>query len=153
MSTSNEKAVKELNALIEICIDGQNGFQSASEGVKDSVLQGTLAQLSTERAQFAEELQREVAALGGKPQTSGTAAGALHRGWMDIKTALTKNDDHAVLVECERGEDAAKAAYEKAVKGNGIPGNMLAIVEKQYAKVREAHDQIKALRDSVPVAR
>jgi uncharacterized protein (TIGR02284 family) len=152
MSTSDTKAISELNELIEFCKDGQNGFATAAEGVKADALKSELKQYSEQRAQFAEDLRRQVQALGGKPEAHGSTVGAMHRGWIDLKTALTQDDDHAVLAECERGEDAAKEAYEKAVNGTDIPGTILPIIQKQYEQVKETHDRIRELRDGVPIS-
>jgi uncharacterized protein (TIGR02284 family) len=148
MTTSNQKAVSALNELIEICEDGQKGFTSAAEGVKDGETRALLTQYAAQRAQFAQELQSQVKLLGGEPQMRGTAAGALHRGWIDIKAAVTGKDDHAILVECERGEDSAKEAYQKAVNSADIPGTVLPMIQRQYAKVKEAHDRVRDVRDS-----
>ncbi len=43
-------------------------------------------------------------------------------------------------------DDYAVSAYEKALKAD-LPTNLKSIVEKQYQQVKEAHDQIRNLRD------
>jgi uncharacterized protein (TIGR02284 family) len=153
MTTSNEAAISELNELIETCKDGQQGFAHASEETKDSELKTLFTHYAAQRAKFAEELQKEVKALGGTPEKRGSAAGAVHRGWIDVKAAITGKDDHAILEECERGEDVAKEAYEKAADGNQLPGTLLPLIQQQYANVKEAHDRIRDLRDSIPAGR
>ena len=147
MATTNEDCIKILNDLIETCKDGANGFKEASEGVTDADVKALFLQYSTQRATFASELQAEVTALGGDPETSGTTAASLHRGWINIKSAIVGNDRKAVLEECERGEDHAKAAYEKASKGC-LTGNPASVVARQQSAVQEAHDRVKALRDA-----
>ena len=96
-----------------------------------------------------QELQSQVVAMGGKPETSGSAAGAMHRGWIDLKSAVTGKDNLAILEECERGEDVAKDTYEKAVSSTDLPGTVLPMVEKQYHQVKEAHDRVRDLRDNL----
>lgn len=147
MATTNEDCIDILNNLIETCKDGANGFKEASEGVTDADVKALFLQYATQRATFATELQAEVAALGGDPETSGTTAASLHRGWINIKSAVVGNDRKAVLEECERGEDHAKAAYEKASKGC-LTGNPASVVARQHSAVQEAHDRVKALRDA-----
>ena len=151
MATSQEKLIPVLNELIEICKDGQKGFASAADVVEDAKLRSLFRQYSQQRAQFAAELQKEVLALGDSPETGGSAAGAVHRGWIGLKAALTGKDDHAIVVECERGEDAAKAVYEKAIDGSALPGTVLPMVKRQYAQIREAHNQVRDIRDTMPV--
>jgi len=92
------------------------------------------------------ELQQVVTRLGGKPEDSGTVAGAVHRGWVNLKAAVSSRTDLAILEECERGEDVAKASYTKALKET-LPEDIRPIVQRQYEGVVSNHDQIRNLRD------
>ena len=92
-------------------------------------------------------MQGLVRSLGGDPENSGSIGGAIHRGWINIKSAITGNDEQAVLNEAERGEDIAKAEYKKALEGN-LPANVREMIQNQYGSVQAAHDRVKALRDS-----
>src|SRR4051794_5224301 len=103
----NYDAISTLNTLIETCKDGQEGFKDAAEGVERSDLKTFFYEMSQQRAQFVGELQSLVRDLGGDPETSGSIAGAMHRGWINIKSAVTGKDEKAILNECERGEDTA----------------------------------------------
>ena len=145
MATDNDNLIATLNNLIETCKDGQNGFQAAADGVKNGELKTLFHTYSQQRAQFAGELQQEVRRLGGDPEKTGSLAATLHRGWIDIKSAVTGEDEGAIISECERGEDSAKRNYEDALGDENLPGNIRAIVERQYAQVKEAHDRIRAL--------
>jgi uncharacterized protein (TIGR02284 family) len=143
---SNDKAISTLNSLIETCKDGEQGFRTAAEGLNDSQIKAKFATYSRERAQFSSELQAEVRRLGGDPEQSGSMSGSLHRGWLDLKSALTGKDDHAILVEAERGEDVAKGAYEAALQSE-LPPSARAIVQQQAASVIQAHNDVRSLRD------
>jgi uncharacterized protein (TIGR02284 family) len=55
--------------------------------------------------------------------------------------------EHAVLAECERGEDAAKAAYEAALQKN-LPADVRTLVERQYQGVKANHDRVRNLRNA-----
>ena len=144
---ANDDVVSTLNNLIETCKDGQNGFQEAAEGVQNSNLKSLFYEYSQQRAQFAGELQSLVRELGGDPENSGSTAAALHRGWINIKSAVTGKDDNAILSECERGEDVAKNAYQEALRMN-LPANVQSVVQRQAQAVKEAHDRVRNLRDS-----
>jgi uncharacterized protein (TIGR02284 family) len=141
---SNEEVVSTLNGLVETCRDGQEGFRSAAEGVADEELRGLFLEYSRQRASFAGELQAEVRRLGGEPETGGSVAAALHRGWIDIKAAVTGADERSVLSECERGEAAALASYRAAL-GTDMPAGVRAAVERQFAEVNDAQDRISSL--------
>ncbi len=146
-SVSNDDVISTINGLIETCKDGQEGFKQAAEGVQNSQLKSVFYELGQQRSQFVGELQGLVRELGGDPENSGSFTGAIHRGWINIKSAVTGQDDTAILNECERGEDVAKNAYKGALEQN-LPSNIAATVQKQYTSVQAAHDQVKALRDS-----
>lgn len=141
--------VSTLNSLIETLKDGQEGFRQASEAVKDSALKTLFSEYSLQRAKFAGELQNEVIrSLGdSKPEDSSSVAGAMHRAWINLKSALTSGDDHAVLAECERGEDSAVAEYKKAMEDDTLSSPLRDIVSRQYTEVKAAHDRVKMLRD------
>jgi uncharacterized protein (TIGR02284 family) len=144
----NDKAISTLNDLIETLRDGQNGFKEAAENAKSPDLKTFFNQVSLERAQMAGELQQEVHALGKEPENSGSAAGALHRAWIDIKGTLTGRDDKAILNECERGEDSAVRAFESALKDQSLPTNLRALIDSQFRQVKQVHDRVKQMRDA-----
>jgi len=137
-----------INNLIETLKDGQEGFKQAAEGVKDPQLKSLFNEYSQQRSRFATELQSQARSLGERePETSSSAAGALHRSWINLKSAVTRGDDHAILTECERGEDSAVEEYEKAMRDN-LSAPLREIVARHYAEIKNAHDRIKNLRDT-----
>jgi uncharacterized protein (TIGR02284 family) len=103
---------------------------------------------SRQRSRFATELQSQARSLGEpEPETSSTTAGALHRAWINLKSTVSRGDDHAILAECERGEDSAVEEYEKAMRDNLSPA-LREIVARQYAEIKNVHDRVKNLRDT-----
>src|ERR1700694_3542382 len=118
MAIDNDEVISTLNNLVETCKDGQNGFRTAGEGVKDAKLTTLCNTFSQQRRQFAAELQNEDRRLGGDPEKTGSTAAVLYRGWINIKSAVTGEDEGAVISECERGEDSAVKSYEQALKNN-----------------------------------
>lgn len=148
----NSDAVSMLNSLIETCKDGEKGFKEAAGGLKSTDIKARFLEYSRERGQMAAELQAEVRRLGGEPDKSGSVSGSLHRGWMDLKAAITGHDDHAIVSEAERGEDVAKTAYETALAGT-LPASAQTLVQQQAAKVRRVHDAVRELRDRQTVTK
>jgi uncharacterized protein (TIGR02284 family) len=144
---SNDKVISTLNSLIETCKDGQEGFQTAAEGVERSDLKTLFYEFSQQRAEFAGVLQELVRTLGGDPEHSGSMAGAMHRGWIDIKSAVMGRDEEAILNECERGEDSAKDTYREAMQME-LPANIADVVSQQSQAILAAHNRIKSLRDA-----
>ncbi len=142
----NDNAISVLNDLIETCKDGELGFKTAAEGLKSADVKAKFLEYSRQRGEMARRLQQKVRELGGDPEKAGSVSGSLHRGWLDIKSVITGKDDHAIAAEAERGEDVAKSAYENALK-EALPGSALTLVQQQAAKVRQAHDNVRDIRD------
>ena len=139
--------IKILNGLIETSIDGEKGFRKAAEDAKGVDLKGLFNERAAECAQAVVELRAEVTRLGGKPEEDGSIAGALHRGWVAVKSSVTSNDDLAVLEEVERGEDSAKKNYREAL-AQELPGEVRVLIEKQNQGVLRNHDRIRDLRNA-----
>jgi uncharacterized protein (TIGR02284 family) len=144
-----EEIISTLNSLIETLKDGQEGFRQAAEAVKDSELKSLFSEYSVQRSQFAGELQSEVISLGEpKPEDSSSTTGALHRAWINLKSAVTSQDDHAILAECERGEDSAVKEYRDAMEKEELSSPVRDLISRQFTEVKSAHDRIKELRDA-----
>jgi len=143
--------VDSLNHLIHVCRDGQAGYLQAAEYVKSAWLQGLFQNFSIQREQFATELTNLVAGLGVEPASGTSVTGALHRTWIDLRTAVTgdSGDDGIILDECERGEDAAKEAYETELN-KGLPEHIHRVVQSQYQDILRTHDQVRETRDAFP---
>src|SRR5262245_63846432 len=137
-----------IDNLIETLKDGQEGFKQAAESVSNPQLKSLFRDYSQQRSRFASALQSEARRQGETdPETSSSATGALHRGWINLKSAITGGDEHAILAECERGEDSAVEEYKKALE-DGLTPSVQDLVSRQFAEIKAAHDRIKGLRDA-----
>ena len=135
-----------LNDLIATSKDGEEGFRSSAKNADDARLKDFFLRRSKEVGVSVRELQDQVRALGGEPMDSNSIGGILHRRWMDIKTALTSNDNLAVLNETERGEDVALAAYRKALEQE-LPADVRALILRQVEGVKRNHNLVKHMRN------
>jgi uncharacterized protein (TIGR02284 family) len=144
-------AINVVENLIEASKDAQKGYQDAAEHVKRPDLKSFFNEQSGQRGRFAQELQVEPATLG-KPEkkVSGSAGGALHRAWINTKSALG-GGDNTILESVESGEDSAKDTYKKALTGT-LPASLLEIVRRQADSVQRAHDHVRVLRDQAKAA-
>ncbi len=147
MSTDAQKeAISVMNDLIETCRDGERGFAAAAERADRPDLKQLFSTLSSQRATFTHDLEVQVERFGGKPADMGHVAGAVHRGWMAVKSSIASDDDGALLDECERGEDYAKKAYADAL-GKTLPIDLRPLISRQADDVRAAHDRVRDLRN------
>lgn len=147
-TTSNEISV--LNDLIELNNDRIAGFEKAVADIKDENvdLKEIFLKFASQSRKNTQELTAVVAGLGGEVETGNTAAGTLHRVWIDIKSIFGGTDRASILSEAERGEDAIKKAYKEAIANNELSGEALSQVQAQATEINLAHDAIKALRDA-----
>ena len=135
-----------LNDLVETSKDGEKGFRAAAEDTRTAELRKVFLERAGNCATGATELQQLISRLGWNPQERGSIAAAVHRGWVNLKAAASSRTDLAILEECERGEDVAKARYRKALEEK-LPDDIRAVVQRQYEGVQRNHDQIRDLRD------
>jgi uncharacterized protein (TIGR02284 family) len=143
-----EETVAHLNELIEVCMDGERGYRTAADHVRNSQLESVFGEYAKQRAGCARQLQAEVVRLGGDAADSGTLKAAVHRGWIDLKSALTGGDGSAIIAACETGEDFAQAAFERVVNA-GISGETRSLVEKEWRQIGEAHQRLLRLKAEI----
>lgn len=134
-----------LSKLIQTCKDGEEGFETAADAVDRADVRDLCLRLAAQRRDFAGELQSLLAKYGEEPRDSGSFLGTMHRGWINLKSAVSGKNEKAIIDECERGEDAAKETYQEALDKN-LPADVNSVVSRQYAEVKEAHDQVRALQ-------
>jgi uncharacterized protein (TIGR02284 family) len=155
MAQTNDEVIDCLNDLIETCKDGQKGFREAAVRVGvdgEPELRTVLNVYAQQRAGFEAELQNEVLRRGGKPAASGHVSASFHRGWMDLKSAVTRSNESDILADCETGEKAALENYNDALKKN-LPADLLDIVRTQQEEIRLAHERMRTLsREYKPAA-
>ncbi len=136
MTESSPRAV--LNSLIETCKDGERGLLHAAELVTDPALKTFFTDTAHRRAQFATQLLPHAQRMGGAETADGTAGGTLHRKWMDVRSALSRHDDRAIVSEAERGDNLTVLAFKSAVEG-ALPATVRDLVERGYDEVRASH--------------
>lgn len=142
--TTNVIAI--LNDLIETSKDGERGFQKAAEEAKHASVREILLRRADACTHGARELQDLVQQLGAQPENSGSVAGKLHRGWIEVKAAVGSRPDHAILADCEKGEDFARNRFRDALDKD-LPADVRAVVERQFEGVQQNYDRIRDLRD------
>ncbi|UYZ59914.1 PA2169 family four-helix-bundle protein [Hymenobacter latericus] len=155
MATDNQNSALHsvLNELVETLKDGERGYSEALTDVKDQDLKQVFKQYAVQRDSYLTELENAMHNLNMRPAEAkegklDSVVGTAHRAWINIKSVVTGNDRKAILDECERGEDYAVKAFQKAVQSESLPHEIKSIVEKQYNGIKQAHDQIRSLRDS-----
>ena len=145
---NQEDIIDELNELLRISRDGEQGYRAAAEAVRNSELDSMFSEYAKQRAGFAQDLEAEIKRLGGDAKNSGTVAGTLHRGWMDLKVTLSGGSPNGILAACESGDDSAEAAYAQFASTD-ISGKTRALIERQWQQIKEAHTRVRRLKNEV----
>jgi uncharacterized protein (TIGR02284 family) len=142
---NDDKAITNLIAVLK---DGEKGFNDIGEHLKAPAHKAFFMEESKVRGAYASELERSVNRVtDANVSESGTAAGAIHRTWGDIKAKLG-GGDHSLLETAEQGEDAAKKAYKEALDDVAVSNTIRALIAQQYEHVKHSHDKVKAFRDA-----
>lgn len=140
----NSKAISTLNTLIETCQDGADGFRQAAEAVTNADAKALFTSRVPRKLQEVSELQALVRGLGGDAETGGSVAAAVHRGFINLKAAITGKDEAAIITECLRGEELAVSRYEDALKED-LPAEARQVVQRQYQETVDNLQKVRAL--------
>lgn len=145
----NSETIEILNDLILINNDRIAGYEKAEAETKDieNDLRSMFHNLAEQSRANVLDLTGQVTHLGGEPATGTMLSGKLYRVWMDVRATFTSDNRRAVLENAETGEDAAKKAYEEALKAEDLPADIRQLILSQYTAIQAAHDTIKTDRD------
>lgn len=157
MDHTNKNVLNTLNDLVETARDGQKGYETAASAVENPRVKTELQRMAQQRASFVGELESTAQRVGGASTTQTTtlegaalqAAGAVHRGWINLKSAVGANDSKAILGECETGDEAALKAYENALHEQGLPIEVKTIIQRQKQEIQAAKQTITSLKQGI----
>jgi|AntDeeMinimDraft_5_1070356.scaffolds.fasta_scaffold00805_13 uncharacterized protein (TIGR02284 family) len=146
---NHKEIAKAVNGLIEKNEDAHKGFLQAKDKAESSGLKTYLAEQAGKREKYADELRTEVGKLetSKDAETSGSASGSLHRGWMSIKNALSSGDE-AILEECINGDKAMIEEYKKTWEDHrNLPSQLMDMMSKQVTDIQSTQSKVKTLED------
>ncbi len=141
--------INVLNSLITTTIDSVDGYRKAAEQAYNAQFRSIFMARADEREEVLRELQSQVRNLGGRPTEDGSTLAGAHRFILNVRDALTRRDDQAVIAEVERGEDHIKHKYEAALADTGLSPHCRDLVERCFRSVKEGHDQMRDLKHGV----
>ena len=149
--TDQPDVVKEmddlLRGLINTLIDGQEGYQTIGQDLKDDKVKRYFLAESARRAEFKAQLESLVHKISVKEEDeTGTVVGTVHRTWGDLKAKMG-GSDHTLLKTAEQGEEVAVHAYTRALeKELVIP--IRSVLENQRAQLMASYGYVKAMREA-----
>lgn len=145
----SKEIIEVLNDLIMINNDRIVGYEKAIKELKpeDQDLKSLFDHMIVESQQIKSDLIQEIQVLHGDVEKGTTEMGKIYRGWAGLKAIFTGESRHAVLANCEYGEDATQKAYHKALETEKLPAFLREMLITQQATLKTSHDEIRDLRN------
>jgi len=141
---ANDAILGQLDHLAKINKDSEAGYRAAADKVTNTELQTLFVGYADQHHHFAAELEQELERMGGRPSDAGLATGALSRGWMDLKAALSGHSTISLLKSCADGEESAESAYLDVADTNPT-GQTRRLVDKHLQQMKEFRTRLRRL--------
>lgn len=145
---STKSVIKDLVQTLE---DGRKGFSDAADKLAEdgnAALASRFQAFAEQRQRFSAELRTAANKMGVQLDEDGSIAGALHRGWIGLKDALTGDDADSIVSAAETGENHAVEEYEKALEDDDLPADIAPTVRRQADEIRSVRDEVSTLSDN-----
>lgn len=133
--TNPQKIIDALNELLKQNVDARQGYEKVRSNVDQSILESYLTDKVAQRQAFIEAITKEIIALGGSPKRETTVKGSIHHNWIDLKSALSSNNEEAAFEECVRGEKNSLDAYEELLKETSWPASIQSMIQYQRDQI------------------
>jgi len=130
---------KALSYLCRIVEAGEKGYAVSAANVSNQGLKLLLKSHAQQRSRFKSEILAEIRRLDSNLNPRNSIRGVLHRGRINIFSALAAGNDEKekiVLKEIMVGEKIALKAYETALKKD-LPRETQGLISRQYAEVKK----------------
>ena len=146
---SHNAMVDALNNLLEKNYDSEKGYREALLETESDKLKTFFTNQASQRAQYINELDKEIRLLNATPSDSGSIKGNLHRAWMNLKSFMSSNTDEAILQECIHGDKTAATEYEDTLESYSFLDRTKKVIQYQVNGIKNTLDTIKELDDIV----
>lgn len=123
-----------LTELLEVTLDSVAGYREAAALSDNTSLQQHFLRRADERERVAERIAEVMANLGTQPPTDGTALGAAHRSFMNLRSRFNP-DNRTMLKEVARGEHFLRSCYEDVLQDNVLSPRAHDAVRIAYGSV------------------
>jgi uncharacterized protein (TIGR02284 family) len=126
--------------------NGRLGYERAADRVQSEhpEIASKLNSAASERGKLYDELQHIASSYGDQIEENGSITGALHRGWITVRDALSSSDPKAVLEAAKTGEDHAIEEYEEALNTDVSP-EFRPVLLRQLASVQGARSSVTTM--------
>ena len=145
------KTIGLLNNLIIVNNDRIEGYEMAIEETEENDLKLLFSQFIQTSVKCKSELLSEVRRLEAEAFISDRRKASFFTTWTEVKLALNSKNRKVILDACEEGENVVKKNYEDTIRDHGtdLSINELAMLKNQYMDLKNDHDRVEAMGQSV----
>ncbi len=137
-ATTNMALLEKLQHVTEMVSNANKGMEVAQQETDNEALRELFQQTEQMHERHYTALAEMLTYYRLEPDNDGTIAGALHRTWMNVKNAISDNDEAAILEAVRFGEQQLLDTYDDALSTIQFPS------ERQ-----DDHDKIADQRNDV----
>lgn len=141
--------ISTLNGLIATTIDSVDGYTEAAKDSGSGRFGALFTSRANERREVVSRLQQQVISLGGNAEDDGTILAGAHRMFLNLKSAVTGQDDKAIINEVEAGEDHIKGKFEDALGDMKLSPAVRDLIQTCYSSVKAGHDEMRDIKHSM----
>ncbi|MCB1096702.1 MAG: DUF2383 domain-containing protein [Verrucomicrobiae bacterium] len=134
-----------LNALISRIVDARDGYQQASETVRDDDLKALFTYSSEQRDEFCSALEHAMEEWGAPSEEWRPLKHTLRSAVISLKEIFTDHPPHEVIDECLSFEGDAIGEYASLIDEKGIPAELGALLAEQRDRIVAEIEQLKRL--------
>lgn len=141
----NTKTVATLNDLLNITNDRIKGFTKVEDKVWDSypALKLDYDQMVRESKVMRADLIDLINERGGEVDDTSTIAGALHRGWIDVKNSFSGDHAESTIQNVIFGEKAAINSYQEALQNGNLCPQSTIVVANQHMQLQASYQKFE----------
>ena len=138
-----------LSEILAVTQAAEQGFLACAEQARGAALRRELECGSRRHNEASRELRELIGGLGGDSAMRGTIMVGTQRGWLGLRTALSLDNDEALVEQCEHGEDHALEVYRNALDDH-LPEFVRQVIGRQFEELMVNHERMKSLRNQAP---
>ena len=135
----------DFETIAQLLADSQKGYSEAAQIADDPQVKQMFADRAQRRASLMQELEQTLPGLGTRRQEDGTAAGAAHRVFINLRRLL-QDDTRVALAEVERGEATFLEALQDALNDTSMSTPERSLVGRLIEEVSADHDRFADMK-------
>ncbi|NND03245.1 MAG: DUF2383 domain-containing protein [Acidimicrobiia bacterium] len=137
------EAPAAVEAVLQTLSNGVLGYRTIAGDVSSTVLTSLFNELANKRSETVESTLRAAADAGVsfEPKTDGSVAGAIHRAWLKLESALV--GDESIVDSALKAESYAINQIEEAFEGD-LPDDLRKALNQATEDVQAAVQQLES---------